>query len=344
MIQAELASLLNNIGRADAAEQACQEALALWDKAGSKEGQEAKGGQKAVLSAVPLACRAFILAARPEPHRDLETALALMRKAIEIKPQVGWTDWSNMCLEYYGPRAWGGSEEDARLAIKLAPKRHPREYSSRYSFAYFLAPFLLLAGRTGEYEQVCRRVVEDLPENPSRGEALIAARFCVLHPTAAGAAERVVKMGEALAKSGQWNDLELAGLACCRAGLYERAVEWLEKARQRAPATDYYVGASIVWLDLAIAHHYLGRPKQAAEWLDKARRLLDPGVATGRFQGDERLRLAVLRCEAESLMLDDTTRDTDRASSAKEGQRRRNAKDTLEASVAVATTREKPHN
>jgi tetratricopeptide (TPR) repeat protein len=179
----------------------------------------------------------------------------------------------------------------------------------RYKAAYSFAPFLLLAGKSREYEELCKRVVNELPDSPDAFEAEIAVRYCALHPTAAGLAERVVTMVEALARGGAWKGFEQAGLACCRAGRYEQAIQWLEKARQAAPTTDYDVGASVVWLDLAIVHHHLGRPKEAREWLDKARELLGRNLLVGKYQVSDRMELAVLRREAESLILGDKEKD-----------------------------------
>jgi hypothetical protein len=58
----------------------------------------------------------------------------------------------------------------------------------------------------------------------------------------------------------------------------------------------------------------LGRTTDARQWLEKARQLLDPALTVGQSTGillarpatgDERMRLAVLRREAESLILGD---------------------------------------
>jgi tetratricopeptide (TPR) repeat protein len=323
---ARLAHLLNKTERAEQAEQVCQQAIVLWEKISPEKVQDGRDNQDNAVLAAALRSRATILAVQPQPHRDLEQALSLVRKAVELSPRQGWGVWNRVCLNYYGPRNWEGAETDARLAMKLT--------EGKVDNRIHVAPFLLLAGKAEEYGEFCRQVVEQLSDDSRPFERESAARLCVLHPEAAGIPDRVVRIAEGLAKAadpspltaaggpgepyrlaraerGEWAQLELAGIAHCRAGHYEQAVEWLKKARQCRPAADYYIAPSVVWLELAIAYHHLGREREAREQLDKARQLLDPGLTVGESTGAERMRLAVLRHEAESLIL---RRDQDHTS------------------------------
>jgi tetratricopeptide (TPR) repeat protein len=308
------------------------EALALWDKAAPEDAQHWKDWQNQRQAAAELARRAGALAARPNLHGDLEQALGLIRKAVQLEPgsdEHRWDLWNRICLAYYGPRDWEGAEIDARLAIKLASdKQSWASYlsdnlatrvaadvpaSDRQScaadFASYLAPFLLLAGKTEEYKQFCQRVLKDLPEKTSSAEAQVAARLCVLDPQAAGDPDAVLRITQHAADELSWVRFHSLGMAHCRAGHYEQAVEWLEKARESASLSEGEMGAAANWLGLAIANHHLGCTDDARQWFEKSRQLLDPAL-TDVPNGGDRMRLGVLRREAESLILGDKGKDS----------------------------------
>jgi tetratricopeptide (TPR) repeat protein len=289
------------MGRVDDAEQACREALALWENSPLEGSQNAGDDHDQTWMAAMLRSQAGVMAARPEPHRNLKRALEMVQKAVEMEPTNGGALdlWNRICLTYYGSHDWNGAEVDGRLGIELAG-------SGRRSF---FAPLLLLAGKSAENEKFCREAVRKLSDDTSPRALEDVIRLCLLHPDAAGLADESIDMAEELADRGDWVRLELAGMAYCRAGDYERAVELLEKARQRAPAPDYLVGPTIIWPDLAIVYHHLGRERDALKCLDEATPLLDRALSVGESNGAQRMRLVVLRREAESLILGDEAKD-----------------------------------
>jgi WD40 repeat protein len=90
--------------------------------------------------------------------------------------------------------------------------------------------------------------------------------------------------------------LRILGAAYTRAGKHQEAIKRLTEAvalREEFPSA---------WLFLAIAHARAGQANEARLWLDKARKWLDQPGRAGEMSWDDRLRLKVLREEAEALL------------------------------------------
>jgi tetratricopeptide (TPR) repeat protein len=91
-------------------------------------------------------------------------------------------------------------------------------------------------------------------------------------------------------------ELRILGAAYTRAGKHQEAIQRLKEAlalHEQFPSA---------WLFLAIAHARAGQAGEARPWLDKARKWLDKPGRAGALSWDDRLRLKMLREEAEGLL------------------------------------------
>ena len=159
------------------------------------------------------------------------------------------------------------------------------------------APFLLLSGQQDEYRRICRELLEKHAQTESAATASHVVRMCVLDPDF-GESERLISLGQRAAKGGNdWN-LYALGMAYCRAGDYDRAIEWLQKAFDSQKRT--HGGPAVAALQLAITCHRAGRMEEAKSWLDKAEQLFE--TIHLKFSIHPRFETLIYHQEAKSLI------------------------------------------
>ena len=94
----------------------------------------------------------------------------------------------------------------------------------------------------------------------------------------------------------------MVGRACYRAGKFAEAVEWLQKAFEKANGR---VTSCVIAFDLALAYHYWGRATEARDWFERATNLLEQ--APSFIPGHHRAEIEVLRHEGGGVMIDPST-------------------------------------
>jgi tetratricopeptide (TPR) repeat protein len=121
---------------------------------------------------------------------------------------------------------------------------------------------LLATGRDEEYRKLCQGLVaKNRPTDDSRDYTL--ALICAEGPQSGVPPASMVRWAEgAVAESGGTNRYQLfsLGVACYRAGQYERAVECLEKYGSRGPYAFF----------LAMAFHRLGQHEKSRQAYNSA--------------------------------------------------------------------------
>jgi tetratricopeptide (TPR) repeat protein len=143
-------------------------------------------------------------------------------------------------------------------------------------------------------------IVKEIAEQAGKDDYATeeAAWMAVLTPGEAAETAGVITLFEKRVAGPQKDadELRLLGAALTRAGKHPEAIERFKEAialREEFPSA---------WLFLAIAHARAGKTDEARPWLGKARAWLDePGHAEA-LSWDDRLRLRVLREEAEGLL------------------------------------------
>jgi Flp pilus assembly protein TadD len=173
----------------------------------------------------------------------------------------------------------------------------------------------LRAGDRAGYRRACAHLLQRAGDRGGPA-AYLAAWVCVLAPEAVDDPLRPVHLAERALGGGLRNAdyLSVLGAAHCRAGQLEAAVRRLNEAmalREPNPAP-------AEWLYLAMARRRLGHRVEAQQWLAKATGgLAEAGTARGdadsRLPWPQRLRLELLRKEAERLLKGRAAKANDRA-------------------------------
>lgn len=232
-----------------------------------------------------------------------EQTLDVARQALQIAPKNPdiWNTISPLAWEFYRSRNWDGAESMAWLGIERA--------EGAPEFLFHFTPLLLLADRRDEYRQICSPLIDacargiELPSYRMRLPPQNAViRMVGLDPESAGQADRVLQMARDTAELPPVGGLEsiplyTVGRACYRAGMFAEAVEWLQRALEKAKGR---VTKYVIALDLALAYHYWGRVEDARDSFEKATDLLDEDPSF--IPGHHRAEIEVLRNEAESLI------------------------------------------
>jgi tetratricopeptide (TPR) repeat protein len=138
----------------------------------------------------------------------------------------------------------------------------------------------------------------DQAQDPTIVNNLIWA--CVLSPEPLADSDRTVRLLEGIVakepkKHAYVNTL---GFVLYRANRLDETVRRLNEA----VAVHDKGGHPLDWLGLAMAHHRLGRPDQAADYLSKADQWLAQNRANNKLTWQERLELRLLRDEAGTLV------------------------------------------
>jgi WD40 repeat protein/tetratricopeptide (TPR) repeat protein len=166
-----------------------------------------------------------------------------------------------------------------------------------------MLPLIALAhlggGNQAGYRQARAAILKEIDEEARKdGYATEDAAWVAVLTPAAG--EEVAGVITLFAKrvAGPRKDageLRILGAALTRAGKHPEAIQRLKEAlalREEFPSA---------WLFLAIAHARAGQADEARSYLDKARKWLDEPGRAETVSWDNRLRLKVLREEAEGL-------------------------------------------
>jgi non-specific serine/threonine protein kinase/serine/threonine-protein kinase len=170
---------------------------------------------------------------------------------------------------------------DYARCAELEPTRHQ---------AWFIrACILAFTDQTDqheEYNRVCREMIRRFPQPPDREIANRTARVFLAVPRSAAECAIIEPFVEQALEQ-NWQDVPwavtLKGLAEFRAGRFDDAAEWLEKAR-RLETTRPRKGRwpalfAVTELLLAMSNHRLGRPDEAQAAFDRACRIIEAEVA-----------------------------------------------------------------
>jgi serine/threonine protein kinase len=135
------------------------------------------------------------------------------------------------------------------------------------------AYLLLLLNDVPAYQDFCERLISRLGEPENAHVAYIMARVCAAGLCDSVDPTRLVKWANT---TDGWR-LHVLGLAHYRAGQYDEAVKWSNKALQHAPSR-----RAQCWLVMAMAHQQLGHTDEARKCLNTARRMiaLEPQMIT----------------------------------------------------------------
>jgi tetratricopeptide (TPR) repeat protein len=162
--------------------------------------------------------------------------------------------------------------------------------------------------RLAAYRDACRELVRRFGETENPVTANNVAWACALGPDAVADLKRCVKLAER-AVADDPNDyacLNTLGAILYRAGAVEAAIDKLNEAMK----TQGEGGTYGDWLFLAMAHHRLDHPEEAARWLEKTVNWVEENkgqnakaeTEPSTLAWDDRLELRILRKEAESLI------------------------------------------
>jgi tetratricopeptide (TPR) repeat protein len=159
------------------------------------------------------------------------------------------------------------------------------------SLWYELALVHLGTGQVGDYRRTCADMLKTFGKSDFIEETL--AWTCALGPNAVADFPRVVEIAEEVVKIKPKDPdaVRTLGAVYYRAGRYDAALKRLQEA------VELEKDLVSAWLLLALAHHRLGNTDEATKWLDKAIE-----YNTAPLSWDERLKLRLLRTEAEALI------------------------------------------
>ena len=162
----------------------------------------------------------------------------------------------------------------------------------------------LLNGDRPSYQAVCRRLIAHAGAgDPPAVASNNIAWSCAVGPDALEDYRRPIQLAESsVASRPEPNRLNTLGAILYRAGEFSAAIEKLE----RSVAIHGAGGTAYDAVFLAMAHHRLGHPAEAREWLRRA----GAPASTGMHKPDEsgpsswipRLELELLRREASALL------------------------------------------
>jgi WD40 repeat protein/tetratricopeptide (TPR) repeat protein len=230
--------------------------------------------------------------------RQWQQAVADLTSAAERgaeDPSV-WVDRGNARAEL---GQWKGAADDFARAAEI----DAAEYGAPGD-PHELLPLIALAyvggGNQAGYQLARAAVVKEIDEE-ARKDGFVtedAAWVAVLTPATGGEVAGVITLFEKQVAGPRKDagELRILGAALTRAGKDPEAVKRLKEAvalREEFPSA---------WLFLAIAHARAGQADEARPWLDKARKWLDEPGRPETLSWDDRLRLKVLRDEAEGLL------------------------------------------
>jgi serine/threonine protein kinase/Tfp pilus assembly protein PilF len=240
-----------------------------------------------------------------------DEAVGDFSKAGELRPGSAPLQFSiGTLLAQFG--VWDEAAIHTGKALALEP-------SSDNLWWMMHASFVLRAGDTKGYRQVCLQMLERFrePKNPIIAHRVALA--CLLIPDAVGDQPVLMELAR-LSVSGAPHDGWCAitlGLASYRTGQFEQAAQHLRQVLKTWPENPYDAesmgenGAPLTaWLILAMVCHRLDQSDEARQWLNKAVRKMDQELdeeGMGRLRRESHVwaMCQVLRGEAETLVKKD---------------------------------------
>jgi serine/threonine protein kinase/Flp pilus assembly protein TadD len=212
------------------------------------------------------------------------------RRAIELKPDLGVAH-ENLVSAHVALRQYDQAIADLAKGIEDQPQ-NPQLW-------YRLGLLRLYTGDTTGYRKLCAEMVEHFGQAADGSVLHHIVWTCVLSENAVANFRPVLHAAHTLAGNypKTWPDLNRLGVALCRAGRLEEAVQRLNEAEKLG--TDGWIG---LWdsLVLALVQGRLGRIEAAKKQLAKA----DAWMAehATRMFWAERLQAEVLGREAHQLL------------------------------------------
>jgi tetratricopeptide (TPR) repeat protein len=237
-------------------------------------------------------------------HQEkLDEAIACFKKAVELHPTFAQAHHAlGICHAQLGLCNKAAAAYDR--ALELDPTNYDRWCSA--------AALHAAVGDVKGYRRACREMLKRFGAADQPQPAARMARACLLLPDALAAADldRVQKLAERAVtgteKDGAYDFFAMArGLAEYRAGRHDAAVKWMERSN---PHTNGMHWDAIKFAVLAMAHHRLGRAKEAEATLAQATAIVAkmPDPAKGRSFGagdwHDWLHAQVLWREADGLL------------------------------------------
>ncbi|HMC90417.1 MAG TPA: tetratricopeptide repeat protein, partial [Gemmataceae bacterium] len=173
---------------------------------------------------------------------------------------------------------------------------------------YLNAPLCLKVGDLEGYRRTCREMLTRSARTKNPYMAERTAKTCSLIPNAVSDRELVTKLADQAVsgteKHGGYVWFVLAkGMTDYRDGRFTTAITWLGKSlsldreNPEVPERD-----ALAHLFLAMTHHQLGRPDEARQALDKARKMTEAIAREPDNQFYDWLRVHIVRREAEALV------------------------------------------
>jgi WD40 repeat protein len=240
--------------------------------------------------------RAYLALDRPDK------ALAEADKAVELAPGDGELVTLRGNFNAHGGK-WAEAADDFETAARLGiPSLPPWVLRYRQAFAH------LRGGNAEAYHKACARMVERLSSTEDSDTAFFTAWTCALGPDALPDYAPVLRLAEkVLAREQDQERSHLAvGAVLYRMGRPDEALSHLSAA-ETAPNSPGMVSPAYWRYFLAMAHHRLGHPGEARQWLDNAVAQADtevrgPAPDTDPARWVRKATLETLRAEAEALL------------------------------------------
>jgi WD40 repeat protein len=261
---------------------AADKALRQWDKAVADYTKAIEQGKD----------RADLWSARAAAYaeqKQWDKAAADFGKVVELTPNDA-DAWAKRGRAYAELGQWDKAAADFGKAIVLG-----REEATTFRDQ---ALARLGAGDLAGYKQLCGRMSKRF------GNQLAAAQLvgwtCSLAPEALPDLKPLLKPAERAQADNPKSMAHLLAVAALlyRTGQLQPALQQMEKAQPTRAATD----APTDWLLLAMTQQRLSRPEEAKKWLDKATQAQAPTTVKEAQTWQERLEVALLLKEAETLV------------------------------------------
>jgi tetratricopeptide (TPR) repeat protein len=197
-----------------------------------------------------------------------QKGLVTVNRLEQNKPAMG-TPWIVEKRGYvYGILGqWSQAAADYAKAFEMQSRWDPIIW---YEHAWLR----LQVGDEAGYRKVCAVLLDQFGKSKNPDEIALLAHTCALAPNALADPNRLVQLAEQRMAMNPppsvhyvWS-FHVLGLACYRAGQFQKAVEHLRKGLETEPGSKTNV---LNWLVLAMACQHLNEPVKAQEWLEKAR-------------------------------------------------------------------------
>jgi serine/threonine protein kinase/tetratricopeptide (TPR) repeat protein len=223
---------------------------------------------------------------RPEAGslRRFRSEAAALMGIPEPWPKIEeWRVWRRLGHAYAAEGRWSEAAGEFAKVIAASPD-DPQLW-------HHVGLLRLYSGDTDGYRKLCADMLRRFGQAEDQNALHFLVLTCVLGENGVADLQPVVRAAEKLAPEGRkkW----LLGMALCRAGRLEEALQKLNEAEKLAGLRQWN------WLFLSISHGRLGQTEEARRWLAKADDSW-PKLAKV-LHWTERLQWEVLRREAQAL-------------------------------------------